>query len=64
MSGTKEGAMKARETNKLRHGEDFYARIGRKGGLVCVPKGFAKNPKLARKAGALGGKISRRGRTF
>ena len=33
MSGTKAGGLKASETNRKRHGEDFYSRIGRKGGL-------------------------------
>lgn len=32
MSGTKAGAIKAAATNKLRHGDGFYARIGAKGG--------------------------------
>ena len=32
MAGTKEGGRKAAATNKLRHGEGFYARIGAKGG--------------------------------
>ena len=32
MSGTKAGGMKAAATNKLRHGEGFYARIGKRGG--------------------------------
>ena len=30
------------------------------GGKAKVPKGFAKNPDLARLAGAKGGKISKR----
>ena len=32
MAGNKIGGMKAARTNKLLHGEDFYQRIGRKGG--------------------------------
>ena len=32
MSGTKAGGLKAAATNKKRHGEGFYARIGAKGG--------------------------------
>lgn len=32
MSGTIEGGRKARATNIKRHGEDFYARIGKMGG--------------------------------
>lgn len=61
MSGTKEGGIKAAETNKSRHGSDFYKKIGSKGGkAVGVKKGFAANPELARKAGQKGGKISKR----
>lgn len=62
MSGTIEGGIKARETNKIKHGDDFYKRIGAKGGKKCVKKGFGTNPELARIAGAKGGKNSRRGK--
>ena len=62
MSGTKAGGLKAAATNKELHGEDFYARIGQKGGKFCGMKGFALNPELAKLAGAKGGKISRRGK--
>ncbi len=61
MAGTKEGARKAAETNRRLHGNDFYARIGRKGGQNGTTGGFAANPELARIAGAKGGRISRRG---
>lgn len=61
MAGTKAGGKKAAATNKARHGSDFYARIGQKGGSVMGTKGgFAANPELARIAGAKGGRISRR----
>jgi uncharacterized protein len=60
MAGTKLGGQKAASTNKTRHGSDFYARIGAKGGRKGTTGGFAANRELARKAGALGGKISRR----
>ena len=60
MSGTKKGGIAAAKTNKMRHGKDFYARIGRKGGQNGTTGGFAANRDLARKAGAKGGKISRR----
>lgn len=61
MAGTKIGGQKAAQTNKTRHGSDFYAKIGRKGGSVTGTKGgFASNLELARIAGAKGGKISRR----
>ena len=61
MAGTKAGAIKTRETN-LRKDPDFYKKIGRKGGRKTgVMKGFAANPELARRAGVLGGKKSKRG---
>ena len=62
MAGTKEGAKKAAATNKARHGADFYANIGRKGGQNGNTGGFAANRELARVAGAKGGRISRRGK--
>lgn len=63
MSGTKTGGMKAAATNKARHGSDFYARIGAKGGKLGRTGGFAANRELARIAGAKGGRISRRRKT-
>lgn len=64
MGGTKAGGIKARETNYKIHGTDFYKRIGRMGGKAGDPtnKGFASNIERARKAGAKGGKISKRGK--
>lgn len=62
MAGTKAGARKAAATNKARYGENFYATIGRKGGQNGTTGGFAANRELARKAGRLGGTISRRGK--
>lgn len=61
MSGTKFGGQKAAITNKQIHGNDFYARIGRKGGKKGHTGGFAANPELARIAGRKGGLKSRRG---
>ena len=52
MAGTISGGKLAAKTNKEKYGEDFYK--------AKVPKGFAKNPDLARLAGAKGGKISKR----
>ena len=63
MSGTKEGGIKARQTNYEKNGKDFYKRIGSLGGRVSgIKKGFALNPELARKAGKKGGRISKRGK--
>jgi len=59
--GTKAGGMKAALTNKALHGEDFYARIGKKGGHNGHTGGFAANPELAKIAGAKGGRKSKRG---
>lgn len=60
MVGTLAGGRKAAKTNKLKYGKDFYARIGAKGGRNGHTGGFAANPELAKIAGALGGKKSRR----
>lgn len=61
MSGTVAGGKKAALTNRLRQGDDFYSRIGRIGGQNSHTGGFAANPELARRAGAKGGRVSRRG---
>lgn len=64
MTGTRLGGVKARETNLKKHGKDFYRTIGRAGGSKGakdgVIKGFAANPELAKRAGKIGGTISRR----
>lgn len=62
MAGTKDGGKHAANTNKQRHGKDFYKRIGSKGGAKSRGGGFSANRELARKAGAKGGRISRRGK--
>ena len=71
MPGTKVGGMKAAMTNKTRFGEDFYARIGKKGGSASTPTGGFGSDKIgpdgltgrerARVAGAKGGRMSKRG---
>lgn len=63
MAGNKAGGIKASIKNKQLHGEDFYQRIGRIGGKNGHTGGFAKNPELAKIAGAKGGKKSRRGKS-
>lgn len=60
MPGTKAGGIKARNTNYKLHGKDFYRIIGSKGGQNGHTGGFAANPELAKKAGAKGGRISKR----
>ncbi len=61
MAGTKAGGIKAALTNKQRHGKDFYAKIGKKGGQNGTTGGFAANRELAKKAGRIGGLKSKRG---
>lgn len=63
MAGTLEGGKKAAATNKAKHGDDFYARIGRKGGKNGHTGGFFANRELASEAGRIGGTISRRGKS-
>ena len=62
MAGTKAGGLKAAVTNKIKHGKDFYAEIGRKGGKNGHTGGFASNPELAKIAGRIGGLKSKRGK--
>lgn len=61
MPGTHNGGIKAAQTNKTRHGRNFYAEIGRMGGKISRGGGFAANRELARRAGKVGGSKSRRG---
>lgn len=55
MAGTTIGGRKAAITNKKRHGEDFYHRIGQKGGRNGHTGGFANDRALASRAGRIGG---------
>lgn len=62
MVGTRLGGLKARDTFYKKFGKDYYANMGRKGGKASfADKGFAKNPKLAKEAGARAGKRSKKG---
>jgi hypothetical protein len=63
MAGTTAGGAKAAATNKAKYGADFYARIGAAGGQNGRTGGFYANRELARKAGAKGGRLSRRGKS-
>lgn len=71
---TVEGAQKAKQTN-LKNDPDYFRNIGRLGGAASNTGGFAydgrttlekllhypkKGRVLARKAGAVGGRVSRR----
>lgn len=64
MAGTIEGGKAAAATNKKKYGEDFYSKIGAKGGRLGRTGGFAANRELARAAGAKGGRKSRRGKAI
>lgn len=59
MGGSVEGGKAAAETNKKKYGPDFYQRIGAAGGRKGTTGGFYDR-ELAKRAGALGGKISKR----
>ncbi len=67
MAGTKAGGARTAATNKARHGNDFYQRIALEhwadpeAAANHKPGGFHNNPELARRAGSIGGKISKRG---
>jgi general stress protein YciG len=66
MPGTKAGGKRAAATNKKRYGENYYSRIGVKGGSSSNTGGFAymkrmgMDEKIA-EAGRKGGSISRKG---
>jgi len=60
MAGTKAGGLAAAATNKAKYGDDFYAKIGSKGGKLGKTGGFAANKELAREAGRKGGLKSKR----
>ena len=69
MAGTKEGGRRAAETNKLRHGKDFFKKIGAKGGRNGRTGGFGSSkvgkdgltgPQRARLVGVIGGLCSSR----
>jgi hypothetical protein len=71
MSGSPEGGRKAYETNIRIQGEDFYKRIGAIGGRNGHTGGWASTKvgkdgltgrERARQYGAIGGRISRRGK--
>lgn len=65
MAGTQSGGIAAAATNKKKHGSDFYARIGAAGGKKGRTGGFAagkEGRERARVYGAIGGRLSRRGK--
>lgn len=60
MGQTSAGGKLAAAKIKEKYGNDHYAKIGHTGGQRGHTGGFYKNTELARRAGAAGGKISRR----
>lgn len=70
MAGSRIGGLKAAETNKRLYGKDWYARIGKIGGRNGHSGGFSSTevgkdgltgPERAKKCGAIGGKLGKRG---
>jgi uncharacterized protein YcfJ len=61
MAGNKNGGKKAAETTKRKYGSSFYAKIGALGGVKGTTGGFYARRDIARTAGAIGGRKSRRG---
>src|SRR5205823_5750652 len=67
MSGSKLGGTRARDTNYERQGRDFYKEIGRLGGAKGTTGGYwykkhvLGDTESIRRAGMLGGRVSRRG---
>ena len=62
MAGTKQGGLKAAAINREKYGKDFYRNIGRQGGRAGNTGGFYGNSKRAKEAGAIGGRIGKRGK--
>lgn len=69
MAGNADGGKRAAKTNVLKHGKDFYARIGAMGGKKGRTGGFASQRvgsdgltgrERAIKYGREGGRVSRR----
>lgn len=55
MSGTPSGGLLAAKTNKERHGDDFYKKVGQLGGQKSRGGGFTGDPERARAMGSKGG---------
>lgn len=64
MAGNHIGGLKAAETLKKRQGEDFYSRIGKKGGASGTGHAYGHGKVDPRENGAKGGSLSKRGYKF
>ena len=71
MAGTKQGGIKAAQTNRQLYGEGFYKKIGSQGGHNGTTGGWASavvgvdgltGKERARVQGAIGGRMSKRGK--
>lgn len=60
MAGTKESAQKAKLTNLLKYGPDWYRTIGAKGGRNGRGHSFGHGKVDPSVVGRIGGSISRR----
>lgn len=60
MAGNREGGLKTAQTNRDKHGDDFYQRIGSMGGKTGKKRGGFNVPGVASRAGRIGGLRSRR----
>lgn len=58
MAGSVAGGKQARDSNKAKHGDDFYRVIGSIGGKISRGGGFTS--ETARRWGKVGGTKSRR----
>lgn len=64
MAQTKVGAKKAVFSVRERLGQDWYSVIGAKGGKASGTGGFYADRTVAVRAGAKGGKLSKRGLSY
>lgn len=55
MPGTKIGGQRAAATNKLKHGDDFYRKIGKAGGMVGRGHAFGHGKVDPSEVGKIGG---------
>lgn len=64
MAGTTTGGKKAAQTNKIKHGDNFYSVIGSIGGKKGTTGGVYGDSERAAAIGKKGGTRSKRGKTY